>query len=113
MDVVPIAADSNGQASLTITAGPAAGPVQVTATASGQTATFNLTVRPPGPQLTQDSFLNGASFQKGEAGKAAFSFGSIGKSAALVIVLWAITYALSTVFIKNWLKLRAKARGQA
>ncbi|BDG01421.1 carbohydrate ABC transporter permease [Anaeromyxobacter oryzae] len=42
----------------------------------------------------------------------AFSFGSIGKSAALVIVLWAITYALSTVFIKNWLKLRAKARGQ-
>jgi multiple sugar transport system permease protein len=42
----------------------------------------------------------------------AFSFGSIGKSAALVIVLWAITYVLSTIFIKNWLKLRAKARGQ-
>jgi len=43
----------------------------------------------------------------------AFSFGSIGKSAALVIVLWAITYVISTAFIKNWLKLRAKARGQA
>lgn len=43
----------------------------------------------------------------------AFSFSNIGKSAALVLVLWAITYALSTVFIKNWLKLRQKARGQA
>ena len=43
----------------------------------------------------------------------AFSFSNIGRSAALVIVLWAITYALSTVFIKNWLKLRAKARGAA
>lgn len=41
----------------------------------------------------------------------AFNFTNIGRSAALVIVLWAITYALSTVFIKNWLKLRAKARG--
>ena len=42
----------------------------------------------------------------------AFSFSNIGKSAALVLVLWAITYALSTLFIKNWLKLRQKARGQ-
>ncbi len=41
----------------------------------------------------------------------AFSFSNIGKSAALVIILWAITYALSTVFIKNWLKLRARAHG--
>jgi multiple sugar transport system permease protein len=41
----------------------------------------------------------------------AFNFTNIGRSAALVIVLWAITYALSTVFIKNWLKLRARARG--
>ncbi len=42
----------------------------------------------------------------------AFNFTNIGRSAALVIILWAITYALSTVFIKNWLKLRAKLRGQ-
>lgn len=43
----------------------------------------------------------------------AFSFSNIGKSAALVLVLWAITYALSTVFIKNWLKLRQRAHGHA
>ncbi len=43
----------------------------------------------------------------------AFSFSNIGRSAALVMILWAITYALSTVFIKQWLKLRAKARGQS
>ena len=42
----------------------------------------------------------------------AFSFSNIGRSAALVMILWAITYALSTVFIKQWLKLRANARGQ-
>lgn len=42
----------------------------------------------------------------------AFSFSNIGKSAALVLVLWAITYALSTAFIKHWLKLRQRARGQ-
>jgi multiple sugar transport system permease protein len=42
----------------------------------------------------------------------AFSFSNIGKSAALVLVLWAITYALSTLFIKHWLKLRQRARGQ-
>jgi multiple sugar transport system permease protein len=41
----------------------------------------------------------------------AFSYSNIGKSAALVLVLWAITYALSTLFIKHWLKLRQKARG--
>ena len=43
----------------------------------------------------------------------AFSYSNIGKSAALVLVLWAITYALSTLFIKHWLKLRQRARGQA
>jgi len=43
----------------------------------------------------------------------AFNFTNIGHSAALVMILWAITYVLSTVFIKNWLKLRAKARGQS
>jgi uncharacterized protein (TIGR03437 family) len=47
------------------------GPVQVTATAGGQSVTFNLTIRLPGPQLQVTSFKNGASFQQG------FSFGSI------------------------------------
>ncbi len=41
----------------------------------------------------------------------AFNFTNIGRSAALVMVLWLITYVMSTIFIKNWLKLRAKARG--
>jgi multiple sugar transport system permease protein len=41
----------------------------------------------------------------------AFSFSNIGRSAALVMILWAITYALSTLFIKQWLRLRARARG--
>lgn len=43
----------------------------------------------------------------------AFSFSNIGRSAALVMVLWAITYVLSTLFIKQWLKLRARSRGLA
>lgn len=43
----------------------------------------------------------------------AFSFSNIGRSAALVMVLWLITYVLSTFFIKYWLKLRQRARGQA
>lgn len=43
----------------------------------------------------------------------AFSFSNIGRSAALVMILWAITYVLSTVFIKQWLKLRARSRGVA
>lgn len=43
----------------------------------------------------------------------AFSYSNIGKSAALVLILWAITYALSTLFIRHWLKLRQKARGQS
>jgi len=42
----------------------------------------------------------------------AFSFSNIGRSAALVMVLWAITYALSTVFIKQWLRLRSRTRFQ-
>jgi multiple sugar transport system permease protein len=38
---------------------------------------------------------------------------NVGKSAALLMILWAITYTLSNVFIKNWLKLRERARGHA
>ncbi len=42
-----------------------------------------------------------------------FQYTNVGKSAALLMILWAITYALSNVFIKNWLKLRERARGHA
>lgn len=42
-----------------------------------------------------------------------FQSTNVGMSAALMIVLWAITYALSNLFIKNWLKLRERARGHA
>lgn len=42
-----------------------------------------------------------------------FQYTNVGRSAALLMVLWAITYALSNVFIKQWLKLRERARGVA
>src|SRR5215470_1514011 len=47
-----------------------------------------------------------------EAYLEAFSFSNIGRSAALVMILWAITNILSNVFIKNWLRLRARAHGR-
>lgn len=40
-----------------------------------------------------------------------FQYTNVGRSAALLIVLWAITYFLSNIFIKQWLKLRERARG--
>jgi multiple sugar transport system permease protein len=42
----------------------------------------------------------------------AFTYTSIGRSAAMLMVLWIITYALSNVFIKQWLRLRERAHGQ-
>ena len=42
-----------------------------------------------------------------------YQYTNVGKSAALLIILWAITYALSNVFIKQWLKLRDRRRGLA
>jgi multiple sugar transport system permease protein len=42
-----------------------------------------------------------------------YQYTNVGKSAALLMILWAITYALSNVFIKQWLKLRERARGVA
>jgi uncharacterized protein (TIGR03437 family) len=56
---------ANGQASVTVSAGGTAGAVTVTASASGFSQTFSLTVAPPGPTLTANSFLNGADFQRG------------------------------------------------
>lgn len=40
-----------------------------------------------------------------------FQSTNVGRSAALLMILWAITYFLSHIFIKNWLKLREKQRG--
>lgn len=40
-----------------------------------------------------------------------FQYTNVGRSAALLMVLWAITYALSNVFIKQWLRLRERAHG--
>jgi multiple sugar transport system permease protein len=42
-----------------------------------------------------------------------FQSTNVGRSAALLMILWAITYFLSSIFIKNWLRLRERARGEA
>jgi multiple sugar transport system permease protein len=42
-----------------------------------------------------------------------YQYTNVGKSAALLIILWAITYLLSNIFIKQWLKLRERAHGAA
>ena len=41
-----------------------------------------------------------------------YQYTNVAKSATLLVILWAITYALSNVFIKQHLKLRERARGQ-
>jgi uncharacterized protein (TIGR03437 family) len=56
---------SNGQALVTVTAPATAGAVTVTASAAGFTQTFNLTVSPPGPVFTANSFRNAADLQVG------------------------------------------------
>ena len=55
--------DANGNATTQVTAGGTAGAVVITAKAGTFSATFNLTVVPPGPSNVV--FLNGASFQPG------------------------------------------------
>jgi uncharacterized protein (TIGR03437 family) len=57
--------NAQGQASFSLTAGPTVGPVTVVASAGGQSVTFNLSVQPPGPAFTSDSFYNGASGDRG------------------------------------------------
>jgi multiple sugar transport system permease protein len=42
-----------------------------------------------------------------------FQYTNVGRSAALLMILWLITNILSNIFIKNWLRLRARAHGQA
>jgi multiple sugar transport system permease protein len=41
-----------------------------------------------------------------------FQSTNVGRSAALMMILWAITYFLSNIFIKNWLRLRENQRGE-
>lgn len=40
-----------------------------------------------------------------------FQSTNVGRSSALLLVLWLITYILSSLFIKHWLKLRERASG--
>lgn len=40
-----------------------------------------------------------------------FQATNIGKSAALLMVLWVITFILSNIFVKQWLRLREQAHG--
>ena len=42
-----------------------------------------------------------------------YQYTNVAKSATLLVILWAITYALSIVFIKQHLKLRERSRGLA
>ncbi|WP_035898189.1 sugar ABC transporter permease [Labrenzia sp. DG1229] len=42
-----------------------------------------------------------------------FQSTNVGRSAALLLILWAITYFLSNIFVKNWLRLRERAKGGA
>lgn len=41
-----------------------------------------------------------------------FQSTNVGRSAALLMILWAITFFISNIFIKNWLRLRERARGE-
>jgi uncharacterized protein (TIGR03437 family) len=59
---VVVPTGSNGQASVTATAGSTPGTLTVTASASGFSQTFSLTVLPPAPPINTSSFLNGAGF---------------------------------------------------
>lgn len=42
-----------------------------------------------------------------------FQYTNVGRSAAILMVLWVITYVISNIFVKNWLKLRERAAGRA
>ena len=48
-----------------------------------------------------------------EAYTQAFIYTNIARASAILMVLWAITFVLSNVFVKNWLRLRERARGRA
>ena len=58
--------NSSGQAQINVFAGTTPGAATVTASITGFSAVFNLTVTPPGPQLSPASFLNAATRQAGQ-----------------------------------------------
>ena len=57
--------NSQGIASVTVTAGNTTGPAVIRARLGNLAETFNLTVRGPGPNFTAASFFNAAGFQPG------------------------------------------------
>jgi len=65
--VAPLTATTNaqGQASATVTAGGAIGPVVIEASAINRTVNFNLTVVGGVPMVPIEGFVNGASFRSG------------------------------------------------
>ena len=40
-----------------------------------------------------------------------FQYTNVGQSAAILMILWAITFVLSQVFVRQWQKLRERAHG--
>jgi uncharacterized protein (TIGR03437 family) len=62
----PATTNAQGQAQITVQAGPTAGNVAITATIGSFTQTFTLTVSPPGPSITPGSFSNAASGVQGD-----------------------------------------------
>jgi multiple sugar transport system permease protein len=42
-----------------------------------------------------------------------FQSTNVGRSSTLLMILWAITFFISNIFIKNWLRLRERARGES
>ena len=42
-----------------------------------------------------------------------FQYTNVGRSAAILMVLWAITYVLSMIFVKQWTKLKERSHGRA
>ena len=42
-----------------------------------------------------------------------FQYTNVGRSAAILMVLWVITYVLSLVFVKQWRRLREASHGRA
>ena len=40
-----------------------------------------------------------------------FQYTNVGRSAAILMILWAITFVLSQVFVRQWQKLRERAHG--
>jgi uncharacterized protein (TIGR03437 family) len=70
-------ANAQGQASTLARAGNTAGPVVIQASVGNQTATFNLTVRLPGPGLRSDSFWAHPFFARGDFNRGRLAPGSV------------------------------------